>query len=121
MTIARGSCKECYKRLWQHVSEGIKTQDLPKSSEHKHRIEQNQRALIKQRDKEGKTWESRWFKTEGEEWTFKFDWSDEESLRKVLFASPQAPDYALFWIDSVKKEEDGSDDDPNFEDAPQSL
>lgn len=88
---------------------------MAKSSEHKHKIEQNQRALIKDRTKKGKTWESRWFKADGEEWTFKHEWTDEESLRKIIFSKAEAPEYSRFWLDgsdeAEKKEKDESEED----------
>lgn len=94
---------------------------MTKSSDNKRKIEQNQRALIKDRAKTGKTWKSRWFKADGEEWTFKHEWTDEESLRKIIYSKTDVPEYFHFWLDGDDKKDksESEEDDDHFEDARQ--
>ena len=58
-------------RLWRHVTEGITSQNIEKSSFHKNAIEQNQRDLLKERQEAGKDWTPRFFEHDGFHWKLK--------------------------------------------------
>ncbi|XP_056438378.1 oxysterol-binding protein-related protein 10-like isoform X2 [Gadus chalcogrammus] len=58
------------RRLWQHVTRSLKEGNMEEATEHKHQLEERQRAEEKQRAGNNTPWTPKHFTKEGEGWTF---------------------------------------------------
>lgn len=58
------------RRLWQHVTESLKTGNMDEATEHKHRLEEKQRSEGKQRAATKTLWKPKYFNKEGEGWVY---------------------------------------------------
>ncbi|KAF6735337.1 Oxysterol-binding protein-related protein 10 [Oryzias melastigma] len=58
------------RRLWQHVTKALKEGNMDKATEHKHRLEENQRGEERQRAADNKPWTPRHFTKEGDGWIY---------------------------------------------------
>ncbi|KAL4657405.1 oxysterol-binding protein-related protein 10-like [Arapaima gigas] len=58
------------RRLWQHVTAALKEGNIDGATEHKHDLEERQRAEEKQRTAANKSWKPRHFVKEGDGWIY---------------------------------------------------
>ncbi|KAM9738143.1 oxysterol-binding protein-related protein 10 isoform 3-T3 [Menidia menidia] len=58
------------RRLWQHVTKSLKEGNMDKATEHKHRLEECQRAEERQRAADNKPWKPKYFTKEGDGWIY---------------------------------------------------
>ena len=72
------------RRLWSKVTEGIKEKDLDKATESKSAIEEKQRALAKEREESGATWEPRFFVQKGDKYYPKMDAMPSDDYRSPV-------------------------------------
>ncbi|XP_023815383.1 oxysterol-binding protein-related protein 10 isoform X1 [Oryzias latipes] len=58
------------RRLWQHVTKALKEGNMDKATEHKHRLEENQRGEERQRAADNRPWTPKHFTKEGDGWIY---------------------------------------------------
>ncbi|XP_047461411.1 oxysterol-binding protein-related protein 10 [Mugil cephalus] len=58
------------RRLWQHVTRSLKEGNMDGATEHKHRLEECQRAEEKKRAADNKPWTPKYFTKEGDGWIY---------------------------------------------------
>ncbi|KAM9384505.1 oxysterol-binding protein-related protein 10 [Pholidichthys leucotaenia] len=58
------------RRLWQHVTKSLKEGNIDEATEHKHRLEECQRAEERQRAADNKPWMPKYFSKEGDAWLY---------------------------------------------------
>ncbi|KAL0963342.1 hypothetical protein UPYG_G00305010 [Umbra pygmaea] len=58
------------RRLWQHVTSALKSGNIDSATEHKHRLEERQRADGRQRASSNTPWKPKFFIKEGEGWIY---------------------------------------------------
>ncbi|KAJ3037275.1 hypothetical protein HDV00_001840 [Rhizophlyctis rosea] len=94
------------RRLWSKVTKGLTTRNLDFATMEKTAIEDNQRAIVKERAASGTQWELRFFVQDGEGWKLGVDLdaltqSDpkqaQEQLEKYIFGPPTKPIHQKFW------------------------
>ncbi|XP_029977110.1 oxysterol-binding protein-related protein 10 isoform X2 [Salarias fasciatus] len=58
------------RRLWQHVTKSLKEGNIDGATEHKHRLEECQRAEERKRAADNKLWTPKYFTKEGDGWIY---------------------------------------------------
>ncbi|XP_041868072.1 oxysterol-binding protein-related protein 10 [Melanotaenia boesemani] len=58
------------RRLWQHVTKSLKEGNMDEATEHKHRLEECQRAEGRKRAADNKPWTPKYFTKEGDGWIY---------------------------------------------------
>ncbi|KAI4885225.1 hypothetical protein NFI96_027812 [Prochilodus magdalenae] len=58
------------RRLWQHVTKELKEGNIDAATEHKHQLEEGQRAEEKQRADSGSPWKPKYFTKQGDGWLY---------------------------------------------------
>ncbi|CAB4038776.1 Hypothetical predicted protein [Paramuricea clavata] len=58
------------RKLWNHVTEAVRQDDINKAAEEKHKLEESQRLEAKQREESGTPWKTKLFHEHGEKWLY---------------------------------------------------
>ncbi|KAL6473386.1 hypothetical protein MHYP_G00169470 [Metynnis hypsauchen] len=58
------------RRLWQHVTSALKEGNIDEATEHKHQLEEGQRAEERQRADSGSPWKPKYFTKQGDGWVY---------------------------------------------------
>ncbi|XP_075068484.1 oxysterol-binding protein-related protein 10 isoform X2 [Mixophyes fleayi] len=58
------------RRIWQNVTNALKSDDIEAATEHKHQLEERQRAEARQRASTNTPWKPKYFIREGEGWVY---------------------------------------------------
>ncbi|KAJ3019185.1 hypothetical protein HKX48_002319 [Thoreauomyces humboldtii] len=93
------------RKLWAAVTRGLATRDLDAATVEKTAIEDNQRAIVKERAAAGVQWEPRFFKPAGDEvWEFRMPTLQSDDpvqitsvLEQFIFGPPSNPMHRKFW------------------------
>ncbi|KAJ3179446.1 hypothetical protein HDU85_004856 [Gaertneriomyces sp. JEL0708] len=91
------------RRLWSKVTKGLTTRNLDYATVEKSAIEDNQRAIVKERNAKNIKWEPRFFLPCGDAWKLRITDMPKDpaeanrTLQSFIFSVPQNPLHSRFW------------------------